>query len=164
MLSCFLNDAAAGCLHWPKCANNFYDYNCNKGIKLQSASASPSWPHASSFWTHDACAGHMHTSMIGRQAAADPPVMYDTMLCDTSVKISVYVCLACFLHVVVGNFLLAGAFWGRNQITIIVAKLVNICAPKRSNKSLLFSFNTFLCILCFIFAVTVRKKNYDIFY
>lgn len=29
MLSCFLNDAASGCLHWPKCANNFYDYDCD---------------------------------------------------------------------------------------------------------------------------------------
>lgn len=51
------------------------------------------------------------TSMIGRQAAADPPVMYDTILCDTSVKISGYVCLACFLHVVVVVSHAATFFW-----------------------------------------------------
>lgn len=84
------------------------------------------------------------TSMIGRQAAAaDPPVMYDAMR-------YIWPCLACTSSRPRGK-LSFGGYRGRNQITIIVAKLVNICAPKRSNKSLLFSLNT-IFFMHFIFA------------
>lgn len=41
MLSCFLNDAASGCLHWPKCANNFYDYDCDYHAAAPIPSYSP---------------------------------------------------------------------------------------------------------------------------
>lgn len=140
MLSCFLNDAASGCLHWPKCANNFYDYDCDYhaassiqaskhpciqtssmgGIKCSQYWHSYSNSHASSLrrprrWK-DACAStrepHPRPWLAGRQ-------LYE--------------------HVSpLANFLSRRDRRPRIQITIIVLKLVNIWAPKCSNKGLLF--------------------------
>jgi len=154
MLSCFLNDAASGCLHWPKCANNFYDYDCD-----YHAAASYAILYPLPFLFEFAFACIFITAPLGRcmcppHAPPHPhphphlhPHPADTRRYIHGDHVHDWLAASYMSTSPLPEWLdgqLSFPTRSRIQITIIVLKLVNIWAPKCSNKGLLFYFIFFL--------------------
>jgi len=167
MLSCFLNDAASGCLHWPKCANNFYDYDCD-----YHAAASYAILYPLPFLFEFAFACIFITAPLGRcmcppHAPPHPHPHLHPHPADTRRYIhgdhvhdwlaASYMSTSPLPEWLDGQ--LSFPTRSRIQITIIVLKLVNIWAPKCSNKGLLFYFIFFFaCPFCLRFSPLLAIK------